>query len=110
MTASLCDIGTFEVQAFLNAKADQGLSWWTRRALKAVLSSMFTKAMDRNYLDRRNPVARVRLGKKRVKYARRILSDDRFCGLLEKLPEQVRWMVETAVSTGMRISEILGLK
>jgi integrase len=106
----LCDIGTLEVQAFLNAKAAEGLSWWTRRAMKAVLSSMFTKAVDWNYWDRRNPVTRVRIGKKRVKYEKRIPTDEQLRLLLDRLPGRVRWIVETAVSTGMRISEILGLK
>jgi integrase len=106
----LCDIGTLDVQAFLNTKAAEGLSWWTRRALKAVLSSMFTKAADWNYWDRRNPVTRVRIGKKRVKYEKRILTAEQLRLLLDCLPGRIRWIVETAVSTGMRISEILGLK
>ena len=42
----LCDIGTEEVQTFLNAKHIEGLSWWTRKALQAVVSSIFTKAED----------------------------------------------------------------
>ncbi len=106
----LCDVGTLEVQAFLNVKATEGLSWWTRRALKAVLSSMFTKAVDWNYWDRRNPVTRVRIGKKRVKYEKRILTAEQLRSLLDRLPGRIRLIVETAVSTGMRISEILGLK
>jgi len=106
----LCDAGTLEVQAFLNAKATAGFAWWTRRAMKAVLSSMFTKAMDWNYWDRRNPVTRVRIGRKQVKYEKRIPTDEELRRLLERLPGLVRLIVETAVSTGMRISEILGLK
>jgi integrase len=106
----LCDLGTLEIQAFLNAKAAEGLAWWTRRAMKAVLSSMFTKAVDWNYWDRRNPATRVRIGKKRVKYEKRIPTGEQLHLLLDRLPGTVRLIVETAVSTGMRISEILGLK
>jgi len=106
----LCDIGTMEVQAFLNSKAEEGLSWWTRRALKAVLSSIFSKATDWDYWDKRNPVTRVRLGKKRAKYEKRILTDEQYLALIERLTDDVRLIVETAVSTGMRISEILGLR
>ena len=94
----------------LNRKVKEGFSWWTRRALKAALSSIFTKASDWGYWDGRNPTLRVTLGRKRVKHERRILTDEQFRLLLTTLPAFVRLMVETAVSTGMRISEILGLK
>jgi integrase len=106
----LCDIGTEELQSFLNQKFAEGLSWWTRRALKSVLSSMFTKASDWGYWEGRNPATRVSIGRKRLKRERRILSDDHFRLLLAALPEDVRLMVETAGSTGMRISEILALR
>ena len=106
----LCDVGTEDIQEFLNAKAAEGLSWWTRRALKAVLSSVFTKADDWGYWEGRNPTAKVSLGRKRLKRERRILSDEEFRSLLAAVPERIRLMIETAVSTGMRISEILGLK
>ena len=43
-------------------------------------------------------------------YVRRIQSDEQFNGLVDTLPDPVRLMVATAMSTGMRISEILGLK
>jgi hypothetical protein len=42
----LRDIGAEEVQTFLNAKDAEGLSWWTRKGLQAVISSVFTKAGD----------------------------------------------------------------
>jgi integrase len=106
----LCDVGTETVQEFLNDKLVQGLSWWTRRALKAIISSMFTVAEDWGYWEGRNPARRVSLGRKRLKRMRRILSDEQFHLLLAALPEALRLMVETAVSTGMRISEILGLR
>ena len=106
----LCDIGTEDVQELLNAKAAEGLSWWTRRALKAVLSAVFTKADDWGYWEGRNPPAKVSLGRKRLKRERRILSDEQFRLLLSAVPVHIRLMIETAVSTGMRISEILGLK
>jgi integrase len=55
-------------------------------------------------------VPRVRSGRKQTKYEKRILPDERFLSLLERLPEPVGAIVETAVSTGMRISWILGLR
>ena len=53
---------------------------------------------------------RTTLGRKKPKRERRILSDEQLRLLLAAVPEIVRLMVETAVSTGMRISETLGLK
>ncbi len=106
----MCDIGTEEVQSFLNAKEKQGLSWWTRNDLKGILSGIFTKAADWGYWSGRNPAAKTLLGRKRPKRPKRILSDDQMRAPLAVLPAIIRLMVETAVSTGMRISEILGLK
>jgi integrase len=106
----LCDIGTEEVQTFLNAKHTEGLSWWTRKGLQAVISSVFTKADDWGYWEGRNPARRTTLGRKKPKRERRILSDEQLRLLLATVPENVKLMVETAVSTGMRVSEILGLK
>jgi integrase len=109
-TARLCDIGTEEVQTFLNAKKNEGLSWWTRKGLQAVLSSIFTKAEDWGYWEGKNPTRRTTLGRKKPKRERRILTDEQLRLLLIAIPEHVRLMVETAVSTGLRISEILGLR
>lgn len=106
----LCDIGTEKIQIFLNEKSQQGLSWWTRHALQAVMSSIFTKAEDWDYREGRNPARRTTLGRKKPKRERRILTDEQLRLLLEAVPGDVKLMVETAVSTGMRISEILGLR
>ena len=106
----LCDLGTEEVQAFLNDMQSKGLSWWTRKGSRAVISSIFTKADDWGYWDGRNPTRRTTLGRKKMKRERRILTDEQFDLLLKDLPDEVRLMIETAVSTGMRVSEILGLK
>jgi integrase len=106
----LCDIGTEEVQTFLNKKAQEGLSWWTRKACKAVISSIFTKAADWNYWKGQNPSWRTTLGRKRAKRERRILTDEQFRQLMGAMPLEIRLMIATAVTTGMRVSEIIALK
>ncbi len=60
--------------------------------------------------DGRNPTTRTVLGRKQWKRERRILSDDQFRLLLAALPTHIQLMVWTAVSTGMRVSEVLGLR
>ncbi|MCL4841280.1 MAG: tyrosine-type recombinase/integrase [Bryobacteraceae bacterium] len=106
----LCDVRTDVVQVFLNRKAAGGLAWWTRNDLKGVISGIYTKASDWGYWSDKNPVLRTTLGRKRAKRLKLILSDEQFARLLNELREDVRLMVETAISTGMRVSEIIGLK
>jgi integrase len=106
----LCAIDTETVQSFLNAKKEEGLAWWTRNDLKNILSSVFTKAEDWGYWNGRNPTARTVIGRKQWKRERRILTDDQFRLLLTALPPRIQLMVTTAVSTGMRVSEVLDLK
>jgi len=50
------------------------------------------------------------VGRKRLKREKRILDDDQLRVLLVELPAEIGLMVRTAVSTGMRVSEIIGLK
>jgi integrase len=71
---------------------------------------MCRRATGWNYGDKRNPVTRVRIGRKQTKSERRILTDEQVFSPLERLPEPAGAIVETAVSTGMRISEIPGLR
>jgi integrase len=78
--------------------------------MQAVISSIFTKAEDWGYWEGRNPARRTTLGRKKPKREKRILTDEQLALLLAAVPEHVRLMIETAVSTGMRISEILGLR
>jgi len=63
----LCDVRTETVQAFLNKKASDGLSYWTRNDLKGILSGVYTKATDWGYWSDKNPVLRTTLGRKRFK-------------------------------------------
>jgi integrase len=106
----LCDVRTDLVQAFLNRKAADGLAWWTRNDLKGILSGVYTKATDWGYWTEKNPVLRTTLGRKRAKRYKLILSDEQFGRLLDELDPDVRLMVETGISTAMRVSEIIGLK
>ncbi len=109
-TMKLCDVETELIQDFLNRKERDGLAWWTRSDLRNILSSIFTKADDWGYWKDRNPVERCDLGRKRAKREKRLLTDAQFLQLLDAVPEFVALICQTADSTGLRISEILGLK
>jgi integrase len=108
----LIDADTEIIQSFLNVKKEKGLGWWTISDLKNILSGIFTKAADWGYWDKTvpNPVSRAELGRRHWKRERRILSDVQFRHLLTALPPLIQLMVVTAVSTGLRVSEVLGLK
>ena len=80
------------------------------KTFTGIISGIFTKAEDWGYWESRNPASRVSLGRKRPKRQKRILTDDQIRELLAAVPLFVRLMIELAVSTSMRISEILGLK
>jgi integrase len=108
----LSDVDTESIQRFLNAKKEEGLGWWTISDFKNILSGIFTKAADWGYWDLAvpNPVLRTELGRKHWKRERRILTDGEFLQLLKALPPLIQLMITTAVSTGLRVSEVLGLK
>lgn len=59
---------------------------------------------------RRSPVSRTKLGKKRHKRERRILSFEETAGVLARLEDPNKLIVEICIATGARISEVLGLK
>ena len=106
----MCDIRTRRCQAFLNQKETEGLSWWTRNDLKGIISGLYTKAADWGYWQGKNPVLRTSLGRKRARRQKRILTGAQIRALLAELPALIQMMVLTAISTGMRIPEIIGLK
>ena len=106
----LCDLRTEDAQEFLNDKAAAGLPWWTRNDLKGVLSGLFTKATDWGYWSGKNPTLRTTLGPKRTLRKKYGLTDEQIVRLINALPEPVRLMVATAVSTAIRVSELAGVK
>jgi integrase len=81
-TPWLCSIGTELVQDFLNARKDQGLSWWSRNDPKGIVSGVFTTASD---------------------WA---VGAGEIAALINELPGILQLMAAIAVSIGMRVSEL----
>lgn len=109
-TDKLLDITTERIQGFLNKKQKQGLSWWTRNDLRNILSGLFTKAQDFGYWKEMNPAERTTCGRRERVRETKILTDAQLVALLAKLPRFLQLIIRLADSTGMRISEILGLR
>jgi len=107
--ARLADIGTLEIQRFVLAKMESGLSWECADHYRNLLSKIFETAKMWGYNSGPNPAAGVELPEKTPVREKRILQLDEIPRLMSVLHEPVRMMVWLALLTGLRIGEILGL-
>jgi integrase len=87
-------------------------SWWTMHGVRAIMSRVFYYAEGHGLWEegKRSPASKAKLGKKRYKNERRILSFDETARVLARLEEPNKLVIETCIATGARISEVLGLK
>ena len=87
-------------------------SWWTMHGVRAIMSRIFYYAEGHGLWEegRRSPASKAKLGKKRHKRERRILSFDETARVLGRLDDPYKLIIETCIATGARISEVLGLK
>jgi integrase len=105
----LCEISPDEVQQWLFETCD---SWHMMNDLRGIMSGVYTKAEDWGYWPegRRNPMSRVKIGEKWSVRPERILTEEETVRVLARLSDPNLLVIETAIATGARISEILGLK
>jgi integrase len=87
-------------------------SWWTMHGVRAIMSRVFYYAEGHGLWEegKRSPSSRAKLGKKRYKNERRILSFEETARVLARLEEPYKLIIETCIATGARISEVLGLQ
>jgi len=105
----LCEIPPDEVQQWLFETCD---SWHMMNDLRGIMSGIYTKAEEWGYWPegRRNPISRVKIGEKWSVRPERILTEEETVRVLARVSDPNLLVVETAIATGARISEILGLK
>jgi integrase len=105
----LCEIKPDEVQQWLFETCE---SWHMMNDLRGIMSGIFTKAEEWGYWPegRRNPLSRVKIGEKWSVRPERILTEKETVRVLARLSDPNLLVLETAIATGARISEILGLK
>jgi integrase len=86
-------------------------SWYMMVDLRNIMSAIFTKAQEWEILPDTlaNPMRRVKLGRKWVVRPEQILSEDETMRVLARLSDPNLLICETCLSTGARISEVLGL-
>jgi integrase len=105
----LREINADEVQQWLFRTCD---SWHMMNDLRGIMSGIYTKAEEWGYWPegRRNPISRVKIGEKWSVRPERILTEAETVKVLARLSDPNLLVLETAIATGARISEILGLK
>jgi integrase len=82
----------------------------TKAKLRNVMSAIFRHAIRWGWLGQQeNPIALVRVSAKRKRIPV-VLTAEEFRALFSKLPDRERTMGAVCATTGLRISEVLGLK
>ena len=86
--------------------------WGAANPLAYASMAFFTKAEEWGYWPegRRNPMSPVKIGEKWSKRPERILTEEETVKVLPRLSDPNLLILETAIATGARISELLGLK
>ena len=86
-------------------------SWYMMLDLRNVMSGIFTKAQEWEILPDTfaNPMRRVKIGRRWTVRPEQILSEQDTMQVLARLDDPHRLICETCLSTGARISEVLGL-
>ena len=104
----LCDIHTPDVQIFLNQKAER-YAPSVLYHIRATLSRTYASAKEWGYVES-NPAHGVRLPQKRTIRPKITFEPPQVEKIHGKLKEPHRTLVLVAAVTGMRISELFGLK
>lgn len=106
---ALYEIEPIKVQRWVYGLEDRGLARSTRALNLSVLRSIFESAELWGYFQGRNPCKRIKLGSGGEIFNRRALTPDEARTLIAALDEPLRLIVETALFTGLRVSELMGL-
>lgn len=106
----LRDLTPLNVQRFLSGMASSKLAHESRDKIRDVLSSILNAAVQYQYLVK-NPVEGLRLPpSKRGKRAKPFITPPQFAVLVDLIAEPYASMVFIAVYTGLRVSELIGLR
>jgi integrase len=105
----LYQIDPVKVQQWVYSMEDRGLARSTRAYNLTVLRCIFEAAEQWGYFQGSNPCKRVNPGSGTEVFDRRALTPDEARKLIAISPEPLRLLIETALFTGLRVSELLGL-
>jgi len=110
---NLClrDLGTLQLQRYFSTMAKGKLSHESQDKIKDVLSSILGSAV-RYQLLVKNPMEGVQLAPSRMgkRVAKPNITSEQFDEILSEIPEPYATMVYVAVYSGLRVSELIGLR
>ncbi len=106
---SLRELSRLTLQQYFSSMAGK-VSYPTVSKIRDTLSSVLRSAVDVDYLNK-NPMAGLRLPlDKRPRQPKPVISPEEFRSLIEVVAEPYATMLYVAVWTGLRVSELIGLK
>ena len=97
-----------DVQDYVNALVDKGLSGKTIRNIFAFVDAVFAQAV-RNHMIMYSPCDGVRLPKKKTK-ERPLINEEQFASLLKAADTQIMKVAISVLGLGLRIGELLALQ
>jgi len=105
----LRDLSRLTIQQYFSGMAGK-VSHPTVSKIRDTLSSILRSAVDVDYLTK-NPMAGLRLPlDKRPRQPKPTITPEQFNSLIELVPEPYATMLYVSVWTGLRVSELIGLK
>ena len=107
--ARLLDLRKGDIQQWLSALSQNGLSRQTVKNIWAVLSSVLTTAVDWGYL-KENPARGVRFPARQPKARAFLPAPDQVGHILAQLAEPSFTLAVLLVGTGLRVGEAIGLR
>ena len=107
--ALLSEVCQSNIEKYVVKRIKDGVKKSSINRELACLSKLFCKAIDWGYLTK-NPVSRIKFFSEKNNLKERVLSDEEEKVLLESCSEHLKPIIITALQTGMRKGEILGLK
>jgi integrase len=106
----LRDLTPLAVQQFFSAMPARGISYPTMAKVRDALSSVLRSAVRFEFLEK-NPLEKLQLPPdKRGKLSKPVITPAEFQSLLLMVPEPYSTMIYVAVYSGLRVSELVGLR
>lgn len=105
----LAEITPLEIERWMRWRIEQGVTKITVNRGLQILKKMFNIAIGEGFTTE-NPVRKVKMFSEKDNLKERILTEEEEPRLLEACPDYIRAIVITALHTGMRRGEILGLE
>ncbi len=106
----LRDLTTLTLQRYFTGMSESPLSFESQDKIRDVLASVLSTAVQHGFLVK-NPVGGLRLPRaKRAPASKPYITPIQFAHLMELITEPYASMLFVAVYTGLRVSELVGLK